>query len=166
MGGTFHSVSRRLLTACALLNLCSACSRIPHGVEVRFRITHIDQVGDAGASSNVDHALAAPVLTSNTASVNGIILVPDRCDKVDASIERDSATLLLSIQARLSSGHDGGCDTAGEITVMQYTADMVNLPPGNYRLRVVNSYRGLRPGDPAARRWTNVTAFEGDLRQP
>jgi hypothetical protein len=108
MGGTSSRVLWRLLSACALLTLCAASSRMPEGVEVRFRITHIDQVGDAGASSSV--------------GVNGIILVPDRC-RVDARIERDSAVLLLRIQAPLSSGHDGACDTGGEITVMQYTAD-------------------------------------------
>lgn len=157
-----YRVPWRVPSACALL-LCSACSGMPDGVHVRFRITHIDQVGGPGSSGDVAQALAAPVYAGNSASVNGIILVPDRCDRVDARIERDSAVLLLRIEARLSSDHDGACDAGGEVTVMQYTADLVNLPPGTYHLRVMNDYRGLRPGDPAARRWTSVTAFDGEL---
>ena len=46
---------------------------------------------------------------------------------------------------------------------MQYTADVVNLPAGTYRLRVMNEYRGLRTTDPAARRWINGTAFDGEV---
>ncbi len=95
--------------------------------------------------------------------MNGIILVPDRCDKVGARLQRDSTVLLLRIQARLSSGHEGTCGAEGKVTVMQYTADVVNLPPDTYRLRVINEYRGLRAADPAARTWTSRTAYEGEV---
>lgn len=156
-------VPRRLLAVCALLALCSACSRTTDGPAVRFRVTHIDQFGDPGSPAVDGQALADPVSTGTTLSVNGFILVPDQCDRVNARLQRDSTILLLRIQARLSSGHEGTCGAEGKVTVMQYTADLVNLPPGTYRLRVMNEYRGLRAADPAARKWTNITAFEGEV---
>jgi hypothetical protein len=166
MSTTFLRVLPRLLLACAAPVFCCACSRTADGPAVRFRITHTEQFGDPGSSAVAGQALAAPVYTDNTLSVNGIILVPDRCDKVGARLQRDSTVLLLRIQARLSSGHEGTCGAEGKVTVMQYSADVVNLPPGTYRLRVINEYRGLRAADPAARRWTNGTAFDGEVRQP
>jgi hypothetical protein len=164
MSSILSLVPHRLLHACVLLALCSACSRTPEPLGVRFRVTHTDQVGDPGSPGAGSHALAAPVYTGDMLSVNGFILVPDRCDKVDARLQHDSTVLLLlRIQARLSSGHESTCGAEGKVTVMQYTADLLNLQPGTYRLRVMNEYRGLRAADPAARRWTNTTAFEGEV---
>lgn len=168
MSAILSRLPRRLVPAwaCAVLVLCSACSRPSNRPAVRFSITHMDQVGDPGSPAVDGVALAAPVYSGGMLSVNGFILVPDQCDKVGARLQRDSTVLVLRIQARLSSGHEGRCGAEGKVMLMQYSADLENLPSGTYRLRVMNEYRGLRAGDPATRRWTNTTAFEGEARQP
>lgn len=160
----WHTIGTRLqgLLPGLLLLPMLACSR-PGEPAVRLTITHVDRV-DGGAIDAAQHAeLAAPMASSGSITLNGIMLVPDHCDKVRAHLQRDTTTLVLRIAAQLSSGHQGVCAPENQITLMQYSAEVTALPPGTYRLRVVHEYYGLRTSDPTRNRWRNRVAYEGNV---
>ena len=101
--------------------------------------------------------------SSGSITLNGIMLVPDQCDKVRAHLKPDTATVVLHIAAQLSSGHTGKCASENQITLMQYTAEVIGLPPGTHRLRVIHEYYGLRTSDPTRNRWRSRIAYEGEV---
>lgn len=156
---------RAARAGCLLLALLAvACGRRATGSSLAFAVTHIDDVEDmAGSGSGRGDApedLAAVNAARGAVEVNGIIFIPDRCDRVRAHLTEHAGVLRLGIHAQLSSGHDGDCASRGRMRVMQYTAMLSRLAPGAYRLQVINEYRGLRPGDPAKAQWPDRVAYD------
>lgn len=70
--------------------------------------------------------------------VTGTIRLPDHCDVLRAHLEDRRPILELKLRHAEARGHEGGCVESDRSVAVAYRAEIRDLPPAQYRLRVID----------------------------
>lgn len=135
-----HS-SRWRTPPCAtlLLALTSiACANSESETRLQFDITHYEHLGPSTAPIHLAADSLAVEGRSGSILVTGTIWLPDHCDDLRAQLVDHPPVLELRLRQHQARGHDGGCEASNRSVLVAYRAEIANLPPGTYRLRVLD----------------------------
>lgn len=104
--------------------------------EVNLRLTHFDHISASTTKLHLPPDSLSVSDSINQITVQGSIRLPDHCDQLRAALESSGRELELRLQAATSHSHRE-CEGSDRTVIVGYAARLRNLPPGEYRLRVV-----------------------------
>lgn len=131
------AISRSAAGILGIVMLAGACSRSAEEAWLDFRITHFEHLSGSGPPLHLPSASTAAEGGDGRIRVSGTIRLPDHCDVLQADLEERRPEIDLRLRPERSGGHDGPCDESDRSVLVAYTADIQQLPPGQYRLRVL-----------------------------
>ena len=121
-----------------LAMLAAACASSEGEARLRFDITHYEHLGRSTAPIHLAADSLAVEGHSGSIVVTGTIRLPDHCHDLRANLVDRQPMLELRLRQHQSKGHDGGCETSNRSVLIAYRAEIANLRPGEYRLRVLD----------------------------
>lgn len=142
------AIARSAAGILGIMMLAGACSTSAEEARLDLRITHYEHLSGSGPPLHLPSASTAVEGGDGRIRVSGTIRLPDHCDVLRADLAESRSEIDLRLRHERSGGHDGPCDDSDRSVLVAYTADIRQLPPGRYRLRVVEQEHAEH-----ARRW-------------
>lgn len=128
----------RIVPVLAVLGLLTACSTSEDEARLRLSITRYEHLGPSTPPVHLPAESLAVYGGVGSIHVTGTIRLPDHCDDLRADLVDRGPLLEMRLRHQKSRGHQGGCDESDRSVLVAYRAEILNLPPAKYRLRVID----------------------------
>ena len=139
VSGMDRPMHGRVVPVLAVLALLTACSTSEDEARVELSITHYEHLGRSTAPVHLPAESLAVEGGVGSIQVTGTIRLPDHCDDLRADLVDRRPVLELRLRHQQSRGHQRGCDESDDRTVLvAYRAEIRELPPARYRLRMID----------------------------
>ena len=128
----------RIVRVLAVVGLLTACSTSEDEARLRLSITHYEHLGPSTPPVHLPADSLAVQGGVGSIQVTGTIRLPDHCDDLRVDLVDRRPVLELRLRHQQSRGHQGGCDESDRTVLISYRAEIRDLPPAQYRLRVID----------------------------
>ena len=130
-----RNTPRRVLL---LAMLVGGCADSEDEARLQFEITHYEHLSRSAAPLHLAADSLAVEGRPGSILVTGTIRLPDHCGDLRARLLDRQPILELRLRQHQSRGHEGGCEESNRSVLVAYRAEIENLRPGTYRLRVLD----------------------------
>lgn len=138
VSGMNKPMRERAAPVLAVLGLLTACSASDDEARVELSITHYEHLGGSTPPLHLPADSVAVEGGVRSIQVTGTVRLPDHCDVLRADLVDHRPNLELRLRHQQARGHEGSCDESDRTVLVAYRAEIRNLPPAEYRHRVID----------------------------